>query len=108
MDLKKEINCLRKRLQRENISYLNWLDLWNVLGYIVLIKVNKESIRMSIEVQNNLQIVPVTLHRNMTLQKESALHSHSKNQKKIEVLDNKREIESDLLWEKGIFVDIYI
>jgi hypothetical protein len=63
---------------------------------------------MSIEVQNNLQIVPVTLHRNMTLQKESALHSHSKNQKKIEVLDNKREIESDLLWEKGIFVDIYI
>ena len=62
---------------------------------------------MSIEIDNTFPLTPIAPPKLNTLQKESASYLPSKNSQNSIILDNMIEPESNTIWEKGTFLDIY-
>ena len=63
---------------------------------------------MTIEILNNWPLMVIPLIGDKTLQKETAPHLPFQNSKEPVIIDNKTEHKSNIFWEKGAFIDIYI
>lgn len=63
---------------------------------------------MTIEIANNWPLMVIPLSGNTAIQKETAPHLPFQNPKKPVIIDNKTERKSNIFWEKGAFIDIYI
>ena len=63
---------------------------------------------MTIEILNNWPLMVIPLIGDKALQKETALHLPFQNSKEPVIIDNKTEHKSNIFWEKGAFIDIYI
>ena len=50
----------------------------------------------------------IPLSGNTAIQKETAPHLPFQNPKEPVIIDNKTERKSNIFWEKGAFIDIYI
>jgi hypothetical protein len=65
-------------------------------------------VRMNIEVANNWPLALVPLPREKTLQNDFAVPISTQNHQSHAILNRVSEIESNRVWEKGSFIDIYI
>ena len=70
-------------------------------------RVDKGAI-MTIDSVNNWPLIVVPSPENKALQKETALHLPSQDHQRPVILDNQTDRESDIFWEKGTFINIYI
>lgn len=63
---------------------------------------------MTIDAANNWPLALVPLPREKVLQAELATPISVQNHQNPATLNNVSEIESNELWEKGTFVDLYV
>ncbi len=63
---------------------------------------------MTTEIGNIYPLIVVSQSGEKALQNVSTPCLPSQNSQEHVVLNNRLELESDTLWEKGMFVDVYI
>ncbi len=63
---------------------------------------------MTVKVVNNWPLTVIVPPRDTALQKSSITDLPLQNPHDFVVLDNPVELESDMSWEKGSFIDIYV
>jgi crotonobetainyl-CoA:carnitine CoA-transferase CaiB-like acyl-CoA transferase len=63
---------------------------------------------MTVDVINNWPLMVLPPVADKALQKEASLYFLSQNRQKPIIMDIKTERDSDILREKGAFIDIYI
>ena len=63
---------------------------------------------MTVEVSNNLPLMPIVPLKDISLHKNLSANLQSQNPRDFVILDNPIELESDTFREKGTFIDIYI
>lgn len=63
---------------------------------------------MTIEISNTWPVMAIIPTKESAPRKESTANLSSRNPEDSVILVNRKEPESNVFWEKGTFIDIYI